>query len=228
MPRIDGDAAASHVQGKGIAGLRRRTEQHQRRKVGKSFHPTLPCCPRRKLFDTESLDCDPSHALRACEHVRRRGEPAEVSEADALVGTLPCPLESSRPRYVASRFSSCANNRCLRVHFAFSNGRLISIPFWRITPGHIVTFHRLVLAIDSEHSSRVSALERALRSRNRLLEVRNFDDHWCDAIERETAELAVAVAATRGQTAMKLAAMLRSLGAWNHSRLLLRRGQIEQ
>jgi DNA replication and repair protein RecF len=74
-------------------------------------------------------------------------------------------------------------------------------------------FDRLVLAIDSAHSSRVSALERSLRSRNRLLEVRNFDDHWCDAIERETAELAVAVAALRGQTALKLAAMLRTRGA---------------
>jgi DNA replication and repair protein RecF len=42
--------------------------------------------------------------------------------------------------------------------------------------------------------------------------VRNFDDHWCDAIERETAELAVAVAATRGQTAVKLATMLRDRG----------------
>src|SRR5271170_6558094 len=73
-------------------------------------------------------------------------------------------------------------------------------------------FDRLVLAIDSEHSSRVSALERSLRSRNRLLEVRNFDDHWCDAIERETAELAVAVAAMRGQTAARLAAMLRARG----------------
>lgn len=71
---------------------------------------------------------------------------------------------------------------------------------------------RLVLAIDSEHSGRVSALERSLRSRNRLLEVRNFDDHWCDAIERETAELAVAVAASRGQTATKLAAMLHARG----------------
>jgi len=73
-------------------------------------------------------------------------------------------------------------------------------------------FDRLVLAIDSEHSSRVSALERSLRSRNRLLEVRNYDDHWCDAIERETAELAVAVAATRGQTATRLATMLRARG----------------
>jgi len=74
-------------------------------------------------------------------------------------------------------------------------------------------FDRLVLAIDSEHSSRVSALERSLRSRNRLLEVRNYDDHWCGAIERETAELAVAVAATRSQTLTKLAEMLRTRGA---------------
>src|SRR6202008_4703313 len=59
----------------------------------------------------------------------------------------------------------------------------------------------------------VSALERSLRSRNRLLEVRNYDDHWCGAIERETAELAVAVAATRSQTLTKLAEMLRSRGA---------------
>jgi DNA replication and repair protein RecF len=73
-------------------------------------------------------------------------------------------------------------------------------------------FDRLVLAIDSEHSARVSALDRSLRSRNRLLEVRNYDDHWCDAIERETAELAVAVAAMRGQTASRLAAMLRARG----------------
>jgi DNA replication and repair protein RecF len=73
-------------------------------------------------------------------------------------------------------------------------------------------FDRLVLAIDSEHSARVSALDRSLRSRNRLLEVRNYDDHWCGAIERETAELAVAVAAMRGQTAARLAAMLRARG----------------
>src|ERR1700681_4640675 len=73
-------------------------------------------------------------------------------------------------------------------------------------------FDRLVLAIDSQHSARVSALDRSLRSRNRLLEVRNYDDHWCDAIERETAELAVAVAAMRGQTAIRLARVLRARG----------------
>ncbi|UYO53838.1 DNA replication/repair protein RecF [Rhodopseudomonas palustris] len=75
-------------------------------------------------------------------------------------------------------------------------------------------FDRLVLAIDSGHSARVSALDRSLRSRNRLLEdIRNADSHWLDAIERETAELAIAVAAQRGQTALKLAAMLDARGA---------------
>src|SRR3979490_305810 len=84
--------------------------------------------------------------------------------------------------------------------------------FWGAASERRRFFDRLVLAIDSEHSSRVSALERSLRSRNRLLEVRNYDDHWCGAIERETAELAVAVAATRGQTVTRLAAMLRARG----------------
>jgi len=74
-------------------------------------------------------------------------------------------------------------------------------------------FDRLVLAIDSQHSGRVSALERSLRSRNRLLEDRHADPHWLDAIERETAELAVAVAASRGQTALRLTAALAERGA---------------
>lgn len=73
-------------------------------------------------------------------------------------------------------------------------------------------FDRLVLAIDSGHSSRVSALDRSLRSRNRLLEDRSTDQHWLDAVERETAELAVAVAAMRGQTVARLAAALRARG----------------
>src|SRR5262249_5107646 len=59
---------------------------------------------------------------------------------------------------------------------------------------------RLVLAVDAEHTGRVAALERALRSRNRLLEEPRPDPHWLDAIEHETAELAVAVAALRAET----------------------------
>src|SRR5436190_13289094 len=63
---------------------------------------------------------------------------------------------------------------------------------------------RLVLAVDAEHQGRVNALERALRSRNRLLEDPRPDPHWLDAIEHETAELAVAVAAQRAETVHRL------------------------
>jgi DNA replication and repair protein RecF len=69
-------------------------------------------------------------------------------------------------------------------------------------------FDRLVLAVDSEHSGRVSALERSLRSRNRLLEEPHPDPHWLDAVEHETAELAVAVAALRAETATRLQSTL--------------------
>ena len=67
---------------------------------------------------------------------------------------------------------------------------------------------RLVLAVDAQHSSRVAALERSLRSRNRLLEDAPSDSHWLDAIEHETAEVAVAVAAARAETVKRLSAVL--------------------
>jgi DNA replication and repair protein RecF len=67
---------------------------------------------------------------------------------------------------------------------------------------------RLVLAVDAQHSSRVAALERALRSRNRLLEDAPGDSHWLDAVEHETAEVAVAVAAARVETVKRLSAAL--------------------
>ena len=67
---------------------------------------------------------------------------------------------------------------------------------------------RLVLAVDASHSSRVSALERSLRSRNRLLETPQSDPHWLDAVEHETAEVAVAVAAARAETVTRLSGAL--------------------
>src|SRR5271154_6340832 len=69
---------------------------------------------------------------------------------------------------------------------------------------------RLVLAVDAEHSSRVNALERSLRSRNRLLEDPRPDPHWLDAVEHETAELAVAVAGLRVETVRRLETVLAS------------------
>jgi DNA replication and repair protein RecF len=67
---------------------------------------------------------------------------------------------------------------------------------------------RLVLALDPRHGSRVSALERALRSRNRILEDLNPDPAWLDAIEREVAETGVAVAAARRETVGQLAGLI--------------------
>ena len=65
---------------------------------------------------------------------------------------------------------------------------------------------RLVLAIDAEHGTRVAALERALRSRNRLLEDASPDQRWLEAVEHEVAELAVAVAAARTECVERLKA----------------------
>jgi DNA replication and repair protein RecF len=67
---------------------------------------------------------------------------------------------------------------------------------------------RLATSIDGEHSSRVNAFERALRSRNRLLEDPRPDAHWLDAVEHETAELAMAVASLRAETVGRLRAAL--------------------
>jgi DNA replication and repair protein RecF len=67
---------------------------------------------------------------------------------------------------------------------------------------------RLVLAVDAAHGARVSALERALRTRNRLLENPAPDARWLDAAEREGAEIAVAVAAARAETVRRLDAAL--------------------
>jgi len=63
---------------------------------------------------------------------------------------------------------------------------------------------RLVLAVDAAHGARVNAMERALRSRNRLLEERAEDGRWLDAVEREVAELGVAVALARRETVERL------------------------
>src|SRR5271166_4264753 len=69
---------------------------------------------------------------------------------------------------------------------------------------------RLALAVDAEDGSRVNALERALRSRNRLLTEPQPDQHWLDAVEHETADLAVAVASLRVETVSRLDSVLAS------------------
>src|SRR6266508_2333255 len=67
---------------------------------------------------------------------------------------------------------------------------------------------RLVLAGDADDMTLGNALARSLRSRNRLLEDPRPDPHWLDAVEHETAELAVAVTALRVETVGRLQATL--------------------
>ncbi len=66
---------------------------------------------------------------------------------------------------------------------------------------------RVVLTLDADHATRVNALDRALRSRNRLLEDR-AGPAWLDATEREVAALAVAVAAARVDAVDRLRALI--------------------
>jgi DNA replication and repair protein RecF len=67
---------------------------------------------------------------------------------------------------------------------------------------------RFVLAIDPAHGARVAQFERALRGRNRLLEEDRSNAAWLDAVEREAAELGVAVAAARFECVSRLEALI--------------------
>jgi DNA replication and repair protein RecF len=68
---------------------------------------------------------------------------------------------------------------------------------------------RLVLATDVSHGRRVQALERALSTRNRLLD-EQADPQWCTAVEREIAEHGIAVAAARAETLSRLSTLMLS------------------
>jgi len=67
---------------------------------------------------------------------------------------------------------------------------------------------RLVLAIDPAHGARVGQFERALRGRNKLLEEGGRNGAWLDALEREAAELGVAIAAARVECVSRLGAAI--------------------
>lgn len=66
---------------------------------------------------------------------------------------------------------------------------------------------RLVLAIDPAHGRRVADFERAMRSRNKLLDEGRGDDAWLDGIEAQLAETGVAIAFARRE----LVALLRTI-----------------
>src|SRR5690606_3976965 len=65
---------------------------------------------------------------------------------------------------------------------------------------------RLVLAIDAGHGRRAADYEKAMRSRNRLLEEGSSNHAWFEAIENQMAETGVAMAAARCEMVRLLAA----------------------
>lgn len=71
---------------------------------------------------------------------------------------------------------------------------------------------RMVLAIDPGHGKRVSDFERAMRSRNKLLEDFNADESWLLGLEAQLAETGVAVAIARRELVALLSSII-STGA---------------
>lgn len=64
---------------------------------------------------------------------------------------------------------------------------------------------RLVYGFVPDHAARLSAYERSMRERNRLLKDGRMDDAWLSALEGAMAENGVAVAAARAEVVAKLA-----------------------
>lgn len=73
---------------------------------------------------------------------------------------------------------------------------------------------RMVLTLDPDHAARVQAFERALSSRNRLLEEHCNDEGWLSALEREIAEKGIAITAARLDAVERLQALARGHDAF--------------
>ncbi len=65
---------------------------------------------------------------------------------------------------------------------------------------------RLVSVFDSDHTRRVVAYEKAMRERNKLLEAKNPSSAWLEALEKQMAETAIAIAAARREAVSCLSA----------------------
>ena len=64
---------------------------------------------------------------------------------------------------------------------------------------------RMVATFDGAHRTRLNAFDRAMRQRNRLLEIGERSDRYFAAIESQMAETGTAIAAARIETADRLA-----------------------
>ncbi|KQS65513.1 recombinase RecF [Rhizobium sp. Leaf371] len=67
---------------------------------------------------------------------------------------------------------------------------------------------RLVLSLDPDHGRRATDFERAMRSRNKLLSEPGADPVWLTGLERQLAELGIAMALARNEMLGLLAALI--------------------
>lgn len=63
---------------------------------------------------------------------------------------------------------------------------------------------RLTFGFDPAHGKRMTAFEKVMRDRNRLLKEGRYDRHWLASLERSLAETGTAIAAARRETAERL------------------------
>lgn len=87
---------------------------------------------------------------------------------------------------------------------------------------------RLILAFDADHGARVSAYEKAMRERGRLLKEGRMDESWLNALEAQMAERAVAIAAARNDGVARLAHSMKDGAAHFPEAELFLDGAVEQ
>ncbi|MBO0332716.1 DNA replication/repair protein RecF [Sneathiella sp. CAU 1612] len=63
---------------------------------------------------------------------------------------------------------------------------------------------RLTFGFDPAHGKRMTAFEKVMRDRNRLLKDGRYDRHWLSSLERSLAETGTAIAAARRETTARL------------------------
>src|SRR5690606_8081695 len=65
---------------------------------------------------------------------------------------------------------------------------------------------------DPAHARRMTAFEKVMRERNRLLKEGRMDPHWLASLERSLAQAATAIAAARRETVARLNGIMEASG----------------
>ncbi len=78
---------------------------------------------------------------------------------------------------------------------------------------------RLTATFDPSHGTRVNALDRLLRERNRLNSEEHFEARWLDSVEAQLAQTAVAVAAARNDAIAAVRSFITNTRARDSERL---------